>query len=88
MKVNTQQKAKRLTTANYHKKNSKKNEGMKMIKQKKYWSLMELLSHASSKTSFLHLKKVEDTFHWIYANTNVHSSHGKLHNQHHYRKHH
>lgn len=61
---------------------------MKMIKQKKYWSLMELLSHASSKTSFLHLKKVEDTFHWIYANTNVHSSHGKLHNQHHYRKHH
>jgi len=35
MKVNTQQKAKRLTTANYHKKNSKKNEGMKMIKQKK-----------------------------------------------------
>lgn len=33
------------------------------------WSLMKLPSHADSKTSFVHLKQVEDVFQWIYADT-------------------
>lgn len=56
MKVNTQQKAKRFTTANYYKKQQEK-QGHENDKAKKLWSLMELPSHASSKTSFVHLKK-------------------------------